>query len=108
MAEDEKKYPISADFTEQDTWRMFRIMAEFVEGFEELKDATPAVSIFGSARCGRDHSYYLKAEEIARRLVEEGFSIITGGGPGVMEAANKGAAEAGGKSVGLNIERPFE
>ena len=108
MAEEEKKYPISADFTEQDTWRMFRIMAEFVEGFEELKDATPAVSIFGSARCGRDHSYYKITEEVSRRLVEEGFSIITGGGPGIMEAANKGAAEAGGRSVGLNIDLPFE
>jgi len=108
MEKERKNYPISADFTEQDTWRMFRIMAEFVDGFEELKDCNPAVSIFGSARCGRDHSYYLKSEEIARRLVEEGFSIITGGGPGVMEGANKGAAEAGGKSVGLNIDLPFE
>lgn len=108
MEKEKKSYPISADFTQQDTWRMFRIMAEFVDGFEELKDCSPAVSIFGSARCGRDHSIYGTTEEIARRLVGEGFSIITGGGPGVMEAANKGAAEAGGNSVGLNIDLPFE
>ncbi len=107
-AVDVSRHPMSADFTSQDTWRMFRIMAEFVEGFEELKDCAPAVSIFGSARCGREDPVYGKTEQIAARLVGEGFSIITGGGPGVMEAANKGAAEAGGKSVGLNIEIPFE
>jgi uncharacterized protein (TIGR00730 family) len=87
---------------------MFRIMAEFVEGFEDLKDCTPAVSIFGSARCGRDNTVYRQTEEIAAGLVKEGFSVITGGGGGVMEAANKGAAEAGGVSVGLNIDLPFE
>ena len=96
------------DFTHQDPWRMFRIMAEFVEGFESLADCTPAVSIFGSARVTPEHPDYEKAEAIARQLTREGVSIITGGGPGVMEAANKGAAEAGGRSVGLNIELPME
>ena len=96
------------DFTRQDPWRMFRIMAEFVEGFEALADCVPAVSIFGSARVMPDHADYQKAEMIGRQLAREGFSIITGGGPGVMEAANKGAFEAGGRSVGLNIELPME
>ena len=96
------------DFKQQDTWRMFRIMAEFVDGFEALAECVPAVSIFGSARVTPEHPDYQKAEAIARQLAREGFSIITGGGPGVMEAANKGALEAGGRSVGLNIELPME
>jgi len=87
-----------------DSWRMFHIMAEFVEGFDALSVIGPAVSIFGSARVGPDSPIYAKAEEIARLLVRNGFSIITGGGPGVMEAANKGAAEEGGTSIGLRIE----
>jgi uncharacterized protein (TIGR00730 family) len=87
-----------------DSWRMFHIMAEFVEGFDALSKIGPAVSIFGSARAGPDSPIYAKAERIARLLVRNGFSVITGGGPGVMEAANKVAAEAGGRSVGLRIE----
>jgi len=96
------------EFKQQDTWRMFRIMAEFVEGFEALAECNPAVSIFGSARVAPDDPDYQKAEAIARQLAREGFAVITGGGPGVMEAANKGAAAAGGRSVGLNIELPME
>ena len=79
------------DFKQQDPWRMFRIMAEFVDGFEALADCNPAVSIFGSARVTPDHADYQKAEAIARQRAREGFSIITGGGPGAMEAANRGA-----------------
>jgi hypothetical protein len=96
------------DFTRGDTWRLFRIMAEFVEGFEALAECYPAVSVFGSARVTPADEDYRKAEAIARQLAREGFTVITGGGPGVMEAANKGAAEAGGRSVGLNIELPLE
>jgi uncharacterized protein (TIGR00730 family) len=88
----------------RDSWRMFHILAEFVEGFETLADMGPAVSIFGSARVGPDCPIYAKAEEIGRQLARNGFTVITGGGPGVMEAANKGAAEEGGTSVGLRIE----
>ncbi len=91
-----------------DTWQIFKIMAEFVNGFEKLSKIGPCVSIFGSARTKNDHSYYHLAENIAFKLTKEGYGIITGGGPGIMEAANKGAKEAGGKSVGLNIELPFE
>jgi uncharacterized protein (TIGR00730 family) len=91
-----------------ESWRMFRILAEFVEGFEELGKIYPAVSMFGSARAVPGDAIYQKAEAIAKKCAEHGYAVITGGGGGVMEAANKGAAEAGGKSVGLNIELPFE
>ena len=103
----ERQYIID-DFKTEDAWRMFRIMAEFVEGFETLSEVGHAVTIFGSARIKRGDDLYKKTEQIARLLVKNGFSIITGGGPGVMEAANKGASDAGGKSIGLNIELPME
>lgn len=91
-----------------DSWATFKIMAEFVEGFEKMSRIGPCVSIFGSARTKADNPYFLLAEEIAKKLVNAGFGVITGGGPGIMEAGNKGAYEAGGKSVGLGIELPFE
>lgn len=96
------------ELTIKDSWRMFRILAEFVDGFETLSQIHPAVSIFGSARSKPGDRYYQQAEEIARLLVQNGFNVISGGGPGIMEAANKGAAEAGGRSAGLNIELPYE
>jgi uncharacterized protein (TIGR00730 family) len=92
----------------QDLWRIFRVMAEFTEGFEELTSVGPAVSIFGSARAHPDDRYYKLAEQTASEIVNSGFSVITGGGGGIMEAANKGAAKAGGQSIGLNIELPME
>ena len=95
-------------FTHTDTWRIFRIMGEFVEGIDELAPITRGVSIFGSARTPPDHPQYLAAEETARLFAKAGFEVITGGGPGIMEAANKGAFEAGGVSIGCNIELPFE
>jgi uncharacterized protein (TIGR00730 family) len=91
-----------------ESWRVFRIMGEFVEGFDTLSTLGPAVSIFGSARTLPDASEYAAAERTARLLVENGFGVITGGGPGIMEAANKGASDAGGESIGCNIELPFE
>jgi len=92
----------------QETWRIFRIMAEFVEGFDELSRLGPAVTIFGSARTQPGHKYYDLAEKTAAALARAGQAVITGGGPGIMEAANKGAFEAGGDSIGLNIEIPEE
>ena len=90
------------------SWAIFKVMSEFVEGFEKLAKIGPCVSIFGSARTKADHPYYKMAEEIAAKLVRHGYGVITGGGPGIMEAGNKGAYEEGGKSVGLNIILPFE
>lgn len=100
--------PSASDFTHTDPWRVFRIMGEFVEGFEALADLGPAISIFGSARTPPDDPMYAAAEETARLLVQAGFAVITGGGPGIMEAANRGARDAGVRSVGLNIELPHE
>jgi uncharacterized protein (TIGR00730 family) len=90
------------------SWQIFKIMAEFVDGFEALAKLGPCISIFGSARTQPGHDHYELAVDISKRLAEEGFGIISGGGPGIMEAANKGAQLGGGKSVGLNIELPFE
>ena len=91
-----------------DSWAIFKIMSEFVEGFEKLAKIGPCVSIFGSARTKEDHKYFKMAEDIAARLVRHGYGVITGGGPGIMEAGNRGAHKQGGKSVGLNIDLPFE
>ncbi|MCU0786672.1 MAG: TIGR00730 family Rossman fold protein [Verrucomicrobia bacterium] len=95
-------------FLREDPWRIFRIMAEFVDSFETMSKIGPAVSVFGSARMKPGHPYYKKSVELSRQLAREGLAVITGGGPGVMEAANKGAAQGKGRSVGLNIELPFE
>jgi uncharacterized protein (TIGR00730 family) len=98
----------ASDWVHTDPWRVLRIQAEFVEGFGALAELGPAIAVFGSARTPADHPFYAQAERLGRKLVEAGFAVITGGGPGAMEAANKGASEAGGVSVGLGIELPFE
>lgn len=96
------------DIKSYDSWVIFKVMSEFVEGFEKLAKIGPCVTIFGSARTRDDHKYYNMAYEIAAKLVRHGYGVISGGGPGIMEAANKGAKSEGGKSVGLNIILPFE
>jgi uncharacterized protein (TIGR00730 family) len=98
----------AADWVHTDPWRVLRIQSEFVEGFGALAELGPAIAVFGSARTRTDHRDYALAEQIGQRLAKEDFAVITGGGPGTMEAANKGASEAGGISVGLGIELPFE
>ncbi len=103
----EKQFVVD-DFKMGESWRLFKIIGEFVEGVEALHEIGPAVSIFGSARTRPDDPYYKLAEETAGRFVQAGFGVITGGGGGIMEAANKGAREAGGTSVGMNIVLPFE
>ncbi len=112
LTEDERLLTVPpaerAAFTSTDPWRVLRIMGEFVEGFDTLADVRNAVTIFGSARTPADDTYYEKAIETARLLAREGFAIITGGGPGIMEAANRGAQEGNGLSIGCNIELPFE
>ena len=96
------------DIKAADSWQIFKIMSEFVEGFEKMSRIGPCVSVFGSARTNIENPYYKLAEEISFKLTREGYGVITGGGPGIMEAANKGAKAGGGKSVGLNIDLPFE
>ena len=96
------------DVKAQNSWHIFKIMSEFVEGFEKMTRIGPCVSIFGSARTKSENKYYQIAEEIAFKLVRHGYGIRTGGGPGILEAANKGARKGNGKSVGLNIDLPFE
>jgi len=96
------------DIKAADSWQIFKIMSEFVEGFEKMSRIGPCVSVFGSARTSIENPYYKLAEEISFKLTREGYGVITGGGPGIMEAANKGAKAGGGKSVGLNIDLPFE
>ena len=103
----EKQFVID-DITLKDSWRLFHILAEFVEGFENLSEVQPAITIFGSARTKEGEDLYARAYQLARILGKNRFNLITGGGPGVMEAVNKGAAEEGVRSVGINIELPFE
>jgi uncharacterized protein (TIGR00730 family) len=100
--------PTDPDFIHSEPWRALRILGEFVDGFDALARVGPAVSIFGSARLGPESRYYGLAREVGRLLAERGYAVITGGGPGIMEAANRGAAEAGGMSVGCTIELPHE
>jgi uncharacterized protein (TIGR00730 family) len=111
VTEDQKllqRHTDPADFTRTDPWRVMRIMGEFIEGFDALAHLTKAVTIFGSARTHPNEAQYEAAKETARLLAEAGFAVITGGGPGIMEAANHGAKEGGGLSIGCNIELPFE
>jgi len=114
MTEDEKRIKNKfkkKDWNEiksNDSWIIFKVMAEFVDGFDHMAKIGPCVSIFGSARTNADNRYFKMAEEISTKLAEKGYGVITGGGPGIMEAANKGAYQSGGRSAGLNIELPFE
>ncbi len=112
MSEDKIKRKFESkgwnEIKSNDSWSIFKIMAELVEGFEKMAKIGPCVSIFGSARTKHDNKYFGMAEEIGRKLAEKGYGVITGGGPGIMEAGNKGAHSVGGKSVGLNIDLPFE
>jgi len=103
-----KHKAVGEDLKNEDPWRVFRIMAEFVDGFHELSEVGPAVSIFGSARTKPSDPWFKQAEKTAGLLVKEGYAVITGAGPGIMEAGNKGAAKAKGRSIGLNIDLPFE
>jgi uncharacterized protein (TIGR00730 family) len=106
MDDNGKQYVIDA--MAEDAWRMFRILGEFAQGFDEMADVGKAVTVFGSARLAASHPDYAKAEALTADLARRGYAVVTGGGPGIMEAANKGAFEAGGRSVGLNIALPHE
>ncbi len=97
-----------SEIQSQDSWQIFKAIAEFVEGYDKMAKIGPSVSIFGSARTKENHKYYKMADEIAVKLVKRGYGVITGGGPGIMEAGNRGAQKEGGKSIGLNIKLPFE
>jgi uncharacterized protein (TIGR00730 family) len=107
MVKQKTPIKIKDDFTADEPWRVFRIMSEFVEGIETLSKIGPAISIFGSTRVRRGSKYYRLAEKTADLIVKSGYAVVTGAGPGIMEAANKGAKKAGGKSIGLNIEVPI-
>ena len=96
------------DIKSNDSWSIFKIMSEFVEAYDRMAKIGPCISVFGSARTKSDHKYYELATEVSKKLAQAGYGIISGGGPGIMEAANKGAQEGGGRSVGLNIDLPFE
>jgi uncharacterized protein (TIGR00730 family) len=100
--------PARPEFLDSDPWRSLRILSEFVEGFDALAEVGPAVSVFGSARIKADHRYYRQARDLGRKLAEAGYAVITGGGPGIMEAANRGCRDGGGLSIGCNIELPME
>jgi uncharacterized protein (TIGR00730 family) len=100
--------PARPEFLDSDPWRSLRILSEFVEGFDALAEVGPAVSVFGSARIKSEHRYYRQARELGRQLAEAGYAVITGGGPGIMEAANRGCRDGGGLSIGCNIELPME
>ena len=108
LAQPVARVPAQAEFTHGDPWRVLRIMGEYVHGFDALAEVGAAVAVFGSARIAPGTPYYEDAKTVGRMLAESGFAVITGGGPGIMEAANRGAREAGGLSVGCNIELPFE
>ena len=106
MAKNEKQYVIDA--LAEDSWRMFRIIGEFAQGFESMSDVGRAVTIYGSARTSPEHEWYRQAEELGRDLSQAGYTVLTGGGPGIMEAGNRGAFESNGRSIGLNIALPHE
>jgi len=108
MAKKKRPFKKSSKFVHEDPWRVFRIMSEFVEGFDEMSHIGPAVTIFGSARTKPRDRYYKATVDLSRRLAENNFAVITGGGPGIMEAANRGAYDVGAKSIGLNIHLPHE